>query len=819
MKNALFALAAVAAACSASGAVAEIDLGGEWKLMGNNARGMPVKCPATVPGDVHSALFASGRMPDPFFGRNERDVQWIAKNCWMFYRTFDVDAATLAHERVVLRLVDCDTFATVRVNGRVAGRTHNRFRRWDFDVKEFLRPGRNEISISFESAWCVGDMLADVAHRPYPMSNPAWFNNGAFIRKPACHRGWDWGLAQLTTGPCGAVSLVASDGDRVDYVYSEQKFNDDLSHCTLTVFAELESGTVVTNVVEIDDPPLWWPNGAGERKFYEYAVPVAGRTVKGRIGLRKIELDTEGGAVAFKVNNRPLFMKGANWIPCDAFDARQTPERYRDLLESAAAANMNMIRVWGGGQWEKDAFYDICDELGILLWHDHMFSCAVYPGDEKFLDEVRAETTHQLKRLRDRACIALWCGDNECIGAVRGWFKDEIPASARPSYIAEAKRRYAAQEEAVAAADPTRRFWPSSPCAGVADFDHDAWHDDSRGDMHNWTVWHENKGFGNYRKFRPRFCSEFGYQSFPSRETAETFCRREDVNPTAPDFEWHQKNPGGNRRILETMSRYFRFPQGTDAMLYLSQVQQALAIKTAVEAWRSLRPHCMGALYWQLNDLWPVSSWSSLEYGGKWKHLHYHAKRFFAPVAVVAKPSDDGKSLEIWAMNDTAKAVDAVASWRLLEFDGAALDEESVAVALPPDSATLVASRPLERFGADDDARAGRFLALELRRGGEGGDAAAIHRNDWFFAHFKESPLADAHVMAIVDGFKVTLTTDAPAFFVWVEAKGLKGEFDDNSFTLLPGEDRVLRFKPKDKSTTALDFLRAFDFTHLRKTY
>ena len=827
MKRAVCSVCAIVAAGLAF--AVELDLSGQWTLTGQGEFLEPISCPAVVPGDVHSALRAADLLKDPFFGRNEIAVQWVAQRPWTFARSFEVSDGLLSEDKVILRLEDCDTFATVVVNGREIGRTSNRFARWDLDAKAALKPGANAIELRFDSAWKVGDARARANGRPYPMScwDFAWFNTGSFVRKPACNRGWDWGLAQVTTGPCGTVRLIGSKADRIDYVYTSQAFNDDLSHCTLTVFAELETGAVVTNVVEIDNPPLWWPNGAGEQKFYTYALDAKGRVVSPsanyhlpttnyRIGLRKLELDKRDGAVCFKVNNRAIFMKGADWIPCSAYDNEQTPARYRDLLESAAAAHMNMIRVWGGGQYEKDAFYDICDELGLLLWHDQMFSCAVYPADDQFLSEVRAETVHQLKRLRDHASIALWCGDNECIGAARGWFADKITPAMRPTYIEETKRRFAVQEAAVREADPSRTFWPSSPCAGEADFDHDAWHDDSRGDMHVWTVWHENKPFDDYYKLRPRFCSEYGFQSFSSREVAETYCAPGGVTSGGLDFEWHQKNVGGNDRIRKTFARYFREPKDMDGVLYLSQVQQALAIKTASEGWRALRPHCMGTLYWQLNDLWPVASWSSLEYGGKWKHLHYHARRFFEPVAVVAKPSADGASVEFWALNDTAESVDAVVAGSLLRVDdGTELGFASENVRLAPDSATLVRTVRLEEFGED---LASEFAALELRA--TVGGRPVVHRNDWFFAPFRDMPLAEAKVEAKVDArnWKVTLTTDKPAFFVWANAKGVRGEFSDNSFTLLPGSPVTLTFAPKgDVSPEA--FEKALTVTHLRQTY
>ena len=777
---------------SASAEVKELDLAGEWRL--ENATNAAFTCPIAVPGGVHSALLAAGLMKDPFWGGNEVEAQWVAKESWAVERAFDVPEKILARRTVILRLEDCDTFCTIYINGSRVARTSNRFARWDFDVKSLLKPGRNTIRGVFESAWQVADEKAKTQDGKCHMSNVPWATNQALIRKPACHAGWDWGPAQMIAGFCGTVKLIGSDGDRIDYIYTDQKWSSDLKHCKLTVTAEFEGGGVEKRTIEIDNPPLWWPNGAGAQPLYEYTVEFRGQKVTRRIGLRKLEVDRTGGGMAFKVNNRMLFMKGANWIPCDAFENRQTPERYRDLLESAAAANMNMIRLWGGGQYEKDCFYEICDELGLLVWHDMMFSCAVYPGDDAFLADVEREYAHQIRRLRDYASIAMWCGDNECVGALN-WFGD--PDSIKEKNRRNLEKRHAVTDKAVHRYDPSRMFWPSSPCAGPGDYA-DAWHDDSKGDMHNWTVWHENKSFDNYYKFRPRFCSEFGYQSFPSREVALTFCSEEDLNPTAPDFEWHQKNAGGNQRILETMARYFRFPQGTDAILYLSQVQQAIAIKTAVEGWRAQRPRCYGTLYWQLNDLWPVSSWSSIEYGGKWKHLHHHARRFFAPVAAVGLP--EGK---IAALNDTAVVQKGTLLTEYWGFDGKLLRSERTAVELAPDSVTQVA-----KYEKMDNA----FVHFTLET------QAGRHENDWFFDFFKKYDIRNAAVSVSVDGFKVKLLSDVPAFFVWLNATGIPGEFSDNSLTLLPGRPVVVEFKPKG-TVDADAFRRALSVYDLSKTF
>ena len=764
-----------------------VDLAGEWRLKPASGCDVP-PCAAMVPGDVHSALFGAGLMPDPYFGCNETNVQWVAKADWEFSRTFDVGAETAGRRRIVLEVEDADTFADIYLNGVRLGALSNRFARWTLDAKKAVRPGRNEIRAVFRSAWKEADRRAAVLGRRFPMSNVPWAKNQALIRKPACHAGWDWGPAQMTTGFCGPVRLVAHDGPKVDYVYSEQSFSGDFSRCELTTFADVTEADgrvhTVTNKVVIDNPPLWWPNGAGERKFYEYEVKVGDEVISRRIGLRKVEIDTTGGAMAFKVNGRRLFMKGANWIPCDAFESRQTPERYRDLLSSAAAANMNMVRLWGGGQYERDAFYDICDELGLLVWHDHAFSCAVYPADDAFLAEVESELSHQLRRLRDHASIALWCGDNECIGALK-WFGE---TKADPEYYRAALlKRHALQSAMVAKYDPGRMFWPSSPCAGPGSFA-DNWKNDSQGDMHNWQVWQRNRPFDAYYAYRPRFCSEFGYQSFPSMEVAETFATREQVLSRAPEFEWHQKNAGGNRRIRETMLRYFKPPRDVESELLLSQFQQGMAIKMAVEGWRAQRPRCMGTLFWQLNDNWPVASWSSLEYGGKWKPLHHMARRFYAPVAVVAQPEiADGKADvahgSVYALNDTGEAIKGELLVEYWTYDGKIVSSEKKPVALAPDSAAAICPFSKPQDGAEQT-----FLVLTLAT------PRGVFQNDWHFGFYKDMPLAAAKIDAKVDGSRVTLSSDRPAFFTWANVRGVRGEFDDNCLTLLPGRPKTLTF-------------------------
>ena len=806
----------------------EIDLAGVWtaNCAGPAAMTQLERFGAfdyLVPGGVQSALLKAKRIPDSFVGTNEVDNLWIGKTDWIVRRTFMVPKEFLAHKEIILRLEDCDTFAEVCVNpalnsfpGRkdegLVGKTTDRFQRHDFNVKSFLREGENVIEVRFRSPEKEADARRAAIGRPFPMSNVMWAKNQTLIRKPACHAGWDWGPSVQVIGLCGTTKLIASDKPRVDYVYTTQDFNGDFTHCTLRVFADMSDGTTVTNKVEIDNPPLWWPNGAGEQKFYEYAVDENGCVAEAarsesalhrrRIGLRKVEVLNEKTVSAdgkselslvFRVNGRRLFMKGANWIPCSAYENEQTPDRYRDLVRSAKNANMNMLRVWGGGQFEKDVFYDLCDEAGLLLWHDMMCACAVYPGDEAFLGEIRDELAHQLRRLRDHASIAMWCGDNECLGALKWFPETKDDPRCRSAWI----RRSKMQGEMVAKFDPQRTYWPSSPCCGPSDFG-DGWKEDSKGDMHNWEVWHANKPFADYYRYHPRFCSEFGFQSFPSMEVAETFATREQILARAPEFEWHQKNVGGNERIRKTMERYFPEPKDVPSELLISQFQQAMAVQTAVDAWRSEQPRCMGTLFWQLNDNWPVASWSSIEYGGKWKPLQYLAKRFYAPLHIVRAP--DGT---VSAINDTTKDLAGRAFAIFYGFDGKTVESVELApngTAFPANSATKVGKVEL---------RKGAVLGLGFFAGDGETQKGYGAFNYPVFETYRGVDLPKAKVTAEAEGFRVTVRTDKPAFWVWLEAKGVKGTFSDNAFTLQWENPHTVVFTPSDPKTTPEDFKKA----------
>jgi len=695
-----------------------IDLAGVWTL--NSAGPLARDIPAQVPGDTHSALLAAGLIADPYAACNERDLQPLNREDWDYTRCFEIDPSHLAQEAVYLVCEGLDTIADVFINGQLAAHSDNMFTRLVADVKPLLRAGENRIRVHFASAETEAARRAAALPYPVPTIHPPIASpHRNLVRKAACHAGWDWGCCLMTAGLCGPIGLEAGPG-RMEYVYTDQAHEPGL--CRLTVHVEYRSATAretgfrveidghattqafalqpgmnrCSIVCIVDQPRLWWPSGAGEPHLYPLTVTVDGQSCTRKVGLRTLEVVSEedaiGRSMLFRVNGRDLFCKGANWIPCDALPQRQTAAVYRDLLSSAVAAHMNMVRVWGGGQYERDVFYELCDELGLMVWQDFMFACSLYPATPAFLESVRAEARHQVKRLRGFACLALWCGDNENIGALR-WFEES--RAHRDRYLVDYDRlNHGILASVVAECDPGRVFWPSSPCGGPNDFS-DCWHSDGRGDMHVWTVWHEDKSFDAFTRVTPRFCSEFGYQSLPSLPTIATYCPGDQYNLTSPVMEHHQRNERGNSKILEMFSRYFRIPEGFAALVYLSQVQQALAIKTAVEYWRLQQPVCMGTLYWQLNDNWPVSSWSSLEYGGRWKILHYAARRFYAPVIITALQRPGGP-VEIHVASDLPDPVPACVTLRMHDFTGATLREETARISTAACGAVKVWSLPVD---------------------------------------------------------------------------------------------------------------------------
>ena len=834
-----------------------LDLAGDgWRLEGKGEGNHgEIALPIRVPCDVQTALFDAGKLIDPSWGDNEKRAQWPGEQDWTYSREFDVPADFLENDSIILRLEDCDTFCTVKVNGEVAGVTSNRFMRYDFDVKRLLRPGRNTISGFFRSPEAVASELKKLyPDIPYGVANvkPNLTEGMPLIRKPACHGGWDWGLAQMVVGFCGKVELVGARASRVDYVYCDQDFAPDYSSVKVTVNVEAfapKSGSVPFEVslggetknetralaagmnkvkfeFAIAKPRLWWPVGQGEQNLYKLSVKTADGVISRRIGLRTAKLvnekyiDPTSGeerlSFAFEINGRRIFAKGVNMIPTDAFDARQE-EKYRPLLLAARECNMNMVRVWGGGQFERDSFYALCDELGLMVFHDLMFGCSRNPVDPWYMALVEAETRHQVKRLRDSPSIVLWAGDNECIGTALGGHVDAGPKKDRERRVAHWvdcwKKRTAEQSKWMKELDPSRVFWPSSPCDGFDD-PCKVYNKPRNGDWHTYSE-------GAWLGARPNFCSEYGFQSYPSKDVALSFVKPEDVDPAKPLFAYHQKSEYGNGMLTAAIGKYYRKPKGGlsgENLIYISLNNQARLLRRGSEAWRVQMPYCMGELIWQLNDNWPVASWSLVEFGGKWKPAMYEARRFFAPVAAFVTSPKKGV-ITLTAVNDGPKAVGVKVKLRLMTFDCKTLTTETFDAKVEPCKAVLLKEYSEEVFGTEWSRR-GRFLVVDV----EADDPSVkTWQSGWFFDDPKTLNMEKPDIKMEVkdDGGKwlVTLSTDKPVFGVWVNATGVAGEFSDNHIALLPGEPRALEFKPREATTSFEDFRKSLSVKHLRATY
>ncbi len=768
------------------------DLSGLWTLTDETGTHT---VPFAIPGDAITALYAAGVLPDPYWGRNEYGIRWVADRDWTASRRFIHDGTPSE-----LAIDGLDTVAEIRLNGSLILTAANSFRRFRVPATG-LRAGENDITLTFRSATRAANVLQAAMPFPIPYSaNNCPIPNGNMLRKVQCDFGWDWNIALAPFGLYGRVALEPQ-GDRIDDFLITQTHaagavtvvvdvhtnstDTTATFCDQTQTAKSHSG-IARLTFHIDAPGLWWPSGLGPQTLHTLTVTAGTATATRRIGLRALDLmsehDAAGRSFGFRVNGHMVFAKGSNWIPADALAGRITPERTRHLLQSAVDGNQNMIRVWGGGRYEADWFYDLCDEMGLMVWQDFMFSCNLYPSTPGFLAEVDAEVRDVVARLNHHACLALWCGDNELIGALT-WFPES--RKDRDRYLVSYDRLNRTIETALRTVAPHANWWPSSPSPGPLSFG-DAWHDDSAGDMHFWSVWHEGRDFDHYRDVSPRFCSEFGFQSYPSMTAIRRFADPADFNIAAPVIESHQKNAGGNARIAETMFRYFRFPVDFEHFVYLSQVQQGLAIKTAVTHWRSLKPHCMGALYWQLNDTWPVCSWSSLDHGGNWKLLHHMSRHFFAPVTVVAIPQGD--TLVLKGVNDTRTP------------RGVTVDTFALSMA-----GNL---RPLARFtamlGTTDVITVGTVKTTDLapdevlfwRWTGEGGiEGHDLHAPKPWKTYDLTAPCMTLTTKPLDTLWHITLAAQTLAPFTALESDR-PGRFSDNAFALIPGHPRTITFAP-----------------------
>ena len=796
--------------------------------------------PATVPGGVHTDLLALKRIPDPFVGDNEKAVMWVAEADWEYRRSFAASADLLKESRVFLVCDGLDTLAEVYLNGKRLGNTENMFRQYRWDVKSLLKADGNEIQIKFSSTVCKGYELQ--AKSPLLGVEQA-LKGSAHMRKAPCQYGWDWGPMLPPTGIWRDIRLEGYSAARIEAVHLRQSHAD--GKVTVSAAVSLErwekqplkvsmtlaapdgtvtqvSGTTpdgsLSLAKEIANPELWWPNGYGKQPLYRVEISVSeGEKLldkkQYRLGLRTIELrrkpDQWGESFTFVVNAVPIFAKGSDWIPADSFPTRVTRQWYSGLLKSAVDSHQNMLRVWGGGIYESEDFYDLCDELGLLIWQDHIFACSIYPlNAPDFVENLKAETFENTQRLRHRACLALWCGNNEMEQgwASWGWARldneaeileliKSVPAFSFLETMVNGRKLLENWKELkdaydryfhhtlpqwMAELDPDTAYWPSSPSSWEPFNDPNS---QLKGDVHYWDVWHGRKPFTAYRDQFPRFMSEFGFQALPPLETIKTYAEPADWNMTSYIMEHHQRNASGNGLMIGQMSDTFRMPKDFSALVYLSMVLQAEGIRYGVEHWRRNCDRVSGTLYWQLNDCWPVASWSSLDYFGRWKALHYAAKRFYAPVLLSIE--DKPGKMSVYVTNDLLAEWQGEVRWSLENLEGKRLEEGSQAVNAAPQAAARVCGLDFGKYATEQSKRDLVFVC-ELWQGSQR-QALQVAA----FVPSKHLNLSEPQLECSLEanGMQLAITVKAGSLarFVELAFQGADVVFNDNYFDLPAG--------------------------------
>lgn len=813
--------------------------------------------PATVPGTVHTDLLSNGIIEDPFYRLNEKDLQWIDKVDWEYRTTFTVNSLMLEKKHMNLVFEGLDTYADVYMNDQLILQADNMFRTWRVNIGVHLHNGKNAVRIVFRSPVNEGLRRLKEYGIPLAADNDQSETGGVgdqkvspFIRKAPYHFGWDWGPRLVTSGIWRQVWLEAWDEVRIDNI--QLKINElKEKQAEVTVQAEVMSdGSAIQefrlfvddslanhrtanlatgmNLIEIpltiNDPVMWWPNGIGEQKLYRIRVEIGkdgsmADQLEMKTGLRMVRLvqdpdpDGKGESFYFEVNGQPVFSKGANYIPGDVFLPRVSPEIYEFIIRSAAEANINMLRVWGGGIYEDDLFYDLCDQYGILVWQDFMFACAMYPGDDRFLEGVRQEAIDNVKRLRHHPCLVLWCGNNEIEVAWaqweenRGWGWKQRYNGERRTAIWEAYDTlfHRILPLVVSEFSPEIPYWHSSPSAGFGQL---ASYETRSGDMHYWGVWHGLHPLSDFRKYRARFMSEYGFQSFPEFNSVKKYTLPEDHHIESEVMMAHQRSGIGNLRIRQYMESDYIIPDDFEKFLYVGQLLQAEAIRKAIESHRADRPYCMGTLYWQLNDCWPVASWSGMDYYGRWKALHYAAKESFKPVILVVDESD-GK-MHVRVVSDLPETKKAVLGMRLIRFDGHELSTDTLSVRIPAHSSEILYESDVQ--GIDP---ASVLLVHTLF------DGDSIYDEDLqYFDKPKDLRLPEPGITFTVNeegnDYLVILESKALAKNVFLTAEGFEGQFSDNFFDVLPGEVVRITFP---KSGLLQEFREKLKIMHLQQTF
>ncbi|MEA3326845.1 MAG: glycoside hydrolase family 2 protein [Chloroflexota bacterium] len=785
---------------------------GKWRI---KAVGGSEWFPSSVPGEVHLALLNAGRIPDPFVADNELKVAWVAETDWVFEGVIQVPDKLLGEDRVVLCFDGLDTLAKIMLNDSLLGETSNAFRSYSWEVKNLLKPGENKIELLFRSPVNYVTLLQEADPLPSPGES---IPGGPYLRKAPCQWGWDWGPKLPPIGIWKDARLVGYSLAKLDSVQIRQKhlfdgsvnvaaqvsvqqwsqaglqlcltLRDPKGKTFATTCKVFEDTTTVD--IEMLNPKLWWPNGYGEQELYDAKVTLRleDETIldsrEFQIGLRTLELrqeeDEYGESFTFVVNGVPIFAKGANWIPADSFPTRITLEDLDQLLSDAAKAHHNMIRVWGGGFYESDEFYDLCDKYGILVWQDFIFSCSIYPfNDPVFIDNVHKEVIDNVERIRHRASLAIWCGNNEMDWGweIWGWSEGDYD-----DYCEAYKRFfYRTLPEWLSELDPDTPYWYSSPTSGTPFVESNS---NSKGDAHYWEVWHGAKPFSAYREQYPRFMSEFGFQSLPPLKTIRTYASEDHWNLTDYMIEHHQRSSYASALFMGQMAMHYMMPVDFPSLVYVTMVLQSEGIRYGVEHWRRNRHRVSGTLYWQLNDCWPVASWSSLDYFKRWKALHYASRRFYAPLLLSIEDDETLANMRVHLTSDLQEEWVGEIRWRLMRLDGDVLDSGINPVTIDPLSSKMVFEKTFSQ------------LSLQVKR--ETVFVAQLIKDDLVLMTQLATFVRNKHVQLVKPNLQATLhegeegiviielETEYLARLVELSLDDADVVFSDNYFDVVPGD-------------------------------
>ena len=785
--------------------------------------------PATVPGVVHTDLLQNKIIEDPFFRLNERGLQWIDKEDWVYETCFTLAADMMRKENMELVFEGLDTYADVYLNDECILKADNMFRRWSIPVRQYIREENNILKVYFHSPVKIDVPKWDALPYQYPASNDQSENGGLFnkkisifARKAGYHYGWDWGPRLVTSGIWRPVYIRAWSDLRINDVFIEQKevgagraviaghveldADKDMDGVLVTITDEA-TGRVLgewqadlkrgTNRVTVDfvlhKPKLWWSNGLGEPFLYRFRTDIiAGGDLLDskteRVGIRSLKVvhqpDKDGHTFYIELNGRPVFAKGANYIPLDNFLPRVTPENYKRTILDAAGVNMNMLRVWGGGIYENDVFYDLCDEHGIMIWQDFMFACSMYPAEGALLDNIHQEAVDNVKRLRNHACIALWCGNNECQDAWLGWgwkceierqnkeYADKIWAQYRQQYhvtLPGVVREYA----------PGTFYWPSSPFAFEGEMS-----GTTDGDRHYWSVWHGKAPISDYDSEKSRFFSEYGFQSFPEFDSVKRYAPYpEDWDIRSEVMMSHQRGGDHANGLIETyLLNEYKKPRDFRAFLYMNHVLQGDAIKTAIESHRRQMPYNMGTLFWQHNDCWPVASWASRDYYGRWKAQHYYVRKAYDDILI--SPVVEGDDLKVYAVSDRLENTSGRLQLQVCQFDGTVVHHWDKSVGISGNDSRVCFSAPLAKLleGAD---RGTVYVRVDYTD-----KSGRVYHNNYCLGKQKDMdyPKVDlqTEVRSIEGGYEVTVSADKFARAVCLSVADNESVYSDNYFDVQP---------------------------------